>query len=150
MQLPIFPSELTAITADLGFLQQDGRVYYFHGHLPIFHHGVEDMATFRSYIAQLVVNGTATQVEVAEAFGIPVVTVKRAVKKLREEGTAGFYARRGRRRGSGSNRGVAFGGPCRRKSGDAPLHAAMAKQGSCARNHGGWCDLAESRISVRS
>ena len=97
MQLPIFPSELIAITADLGFLQQDGRVYYFHGHLPTFHHAVEDVATFRSYIAQLVVNGTATQVEVAEAFGIPVITVKRAVKKLREKGTASFYAPRGGR-----------------------------------------------------
>ena len=83
MQLPIFPSELTAITADLGLLQQDGKIYYFHGHLPTFHHGVEDVATFRSYIAQLVVNGTATQVEVAEAFGIPAITIKRAVKKLR-------------------------------------------------------------------
>jgi len=97
MQLPIFSSDLTPITADLGFLQQDGRVYYFHGQLPTFHHGVEDVATFRAYLAQLVVNGTATQVEVAQAFGLPAITVKRAVKKLREEGMAGFYApRRGR------------------------------------------------------
>src|SRR5205814_2100106 len=82
---------------DLGFLQADGRVYYFHGHLPTFHHALKDVATFRSYIAQLVVNGTATQVEVATAFGISVITVKRAVKKLREKGTAGFYAPRGGR-----------------------------------------------------
>ena len=38
MQLPIFPTEMTFTTEDLGFQQQDGVVYYFHGHLPTFRH----------------------------------------------------------------------------------------------------------------
>lgn len=97
MQLPIFPAELTAITPDVGFIRQEERIFYFHGQLPVFHHAVNDVATFRSYIAQLVVNGIATQAQIVQAFGIPAITVKRAVKKLREQGTAAFYAlRRGR------------------------------------------------------
>jgi hypothetical protein len=64
----------------LGFLAQEGVVYYFHGQVPTFRHEVGDRATFRFYIAQLVANGTATQAEIARAFGIPASTVKRAVR----------------------------------------------------------------------
>ena len=94
MQLPIFPSEMTFITEELGFQQQDGVVFYFHGHLPTFRHGVKDLATFRMYIAGLVINGTASQRQIAEAFGISAMLVQRAVKRLKEKGPGDFYARR--------------------------------------------------------
>ena len=44
--------------------------------------------------AQFCVNGNARQAEIAKVFGIPGVTVKRSVKRYREEGLRGFYARR--------------------------------------------------------
>lgn len=94
MQLPIFPTEMTFITEELGFQQRDGVVYYFHGHLPTFRHEAKDLATFRMYIAGLVVNGTASQGQIAQAFGISLGLVKRAVKRLKEQGPGGFYAER--------------------------------------------------------
>lgn len=94
MQLPIFPTEMTFITEDLGFQQRDGVVYYFHGHLPTFRHAAKDLATFRMFIAGLVVNGTAAQGQIAQAFGISLGLVKRAVKRLKEQGPGSFYAQR--------------------------------------------------------
>ena len=44
--------------------------------------------------AQFCVNGNAKQAEISAVFGIPTVTVKRSVKRYREEGLRGFYARR--------------------------------------------------------
>ncbi len=97
MQLPIFPFGVEYITNDLGFMQLDGEVTYFVGHLPVYRHAVDDLPSFRMITSQFVVTGCARQVDIARAFGIPAVNVKRAVKKYREEGPAGFYApRRGR------------------------------------------------------
>ena len=48
IQLPIFPKSCTAIDPDLAFEQRDGTVYYFNGHLPVFSHPVDDIASFAS------------------------------------------------------------------------------------------------------
>ena len=98
LQLPIFPAGITHITDELGFECRDGTVTYFTGQMPVFRHAANDQRTFRMIISQFVVNGNARQSEVARAFGIPLANVKRAVRRHREQGAAGFYApRRGRR-----------------------------------------------------
>jgi hypothetical protein len=43
VQLPIFPSNSTAITSELAFPEREGVVWYFNGHLPVFHHPAEDL-----------------------------------------------------------------------------------------------------------
>jgi DNA invertase Pin-like site-specific DNA recombinase len=91
IQLPVFPSSSTAITDELAFEQREGQVYYFNGHLPVFTHWVEDIASFRFFTSQLIANGTASQAQISRAFGVPLVTVKRACKKLRVEGAAAFF-----------------------------------------------------------
>ena len=91
IQLPIFPASSTPITGELAFEQRDGQVFYFNGHLPVFTHPVEDIASFRFFTSQLIANGSASQGQVSRAFGVPLVTVKRACKKLREEGASGFF-----------------------------------------------------------
>ena len=91
IQLPIFPASSTIITAELAFEQRDGQVYYFNGHLPVFTHPVEDIASFRFFTSQLIANGSASQSQISRAFGVPLVTVKRACKKLRTEGAAAFF-----------------------------------------------------------
>jgi transposase-like protein len=91
IQLPIFPSSSTAITPELAFQEKEGTVWYFNGHLPVFSHPVDDLGSFRFFISQLIVNGNASQSEISRAFGVPLVSVKRACKKLREEGAAGFF-----------------------------------------------------------
>jgi hypothetical protein len=91
VQLPIFPASSTALTEEVAFEQRDGTVYYFNGHLPVFSHPIDDLASFRFFTSQLIINGNASQGQVSRAFGVPLITVKRAVKKLREEGAAGFF-----------------------------------------------------------
>jgi transposase len=100
IQLPIFPAGTTKITAELAFEKRDGQVVYFNGHLPVFLHAQEDVGAFRLYTSQLIVNGTASQRHIVEAFGVPLVTVKRCVKRLREKGAGAFFKAAERRRGS--------------------------------------------------
>jgi DNA invertase Pin-like site-specific DNA recombinase len=98
LQLPIFPAGVTHITDELAFESRDGVVTYFNGQMPVFRHAVNDRRTFRMIISQFVANGNARQCEIARAFGIPLVNVKRALRRYREQGPSGFYApRRGRR-----------------------------------------------------
>ena len=93
-QLPLFPAGATQITPEIAFhyKQEDGKVYYFNGHLPVFIHDKNDLATFRFFTSQLIVNGNATQAQISRAFGVPLVTVKRYVKLYRTQGPKGFYA----------------------------------------------------------
>ncbi len=97
MQLPIFPAGFTQITNSIGFQNRDGKVAYFYGHLPVFQHDTEDVQSFRLFTSQLIVQGTVSQTEIVKAFGVPLITVKRYVKVLREEGSKGFFAERKRR-----------------------------------------------------
>jgi len=94
LQLPIFPAGSTHITPSLAFECRAGRVTYFHGQLPVFVHAEEDVRTFRMITSQFVVNGNATQADIARAFGVTAISVKRAVKTYRRQGPGGFYAPR--------------------------------------------------------
>jgi hypothetical protein len=97
IQLPIFPEGVTHITALLAFSKQDGRVTYFNGSMPVFVHDEEDVASFRMITAQFCVNGNAKQADIVRAFGVTKISLKRAVKRYREEGPKGFYKPRKRR-----------------------------------------------------
>ena len=90
---PIFPNAVVHINANLAFKKEDnGRVYYFNGHeSPLFSHAEDDMQSFKMIISQFYVNGIAKQAELVKAFGIPPITMKRAVKIFREKGPAGFF-----------------------------------------------------------
>ncbi len=91
MQLPIYPEGVTHINHLIAFEKRDGTVTYFNGHMPIFSHSENDTSTFKMITAQLCVQGTARQVEIQKAFGMPAITVKRAVKRYRDQGPKGFY-----------------------------------------------------------
>ena len=103
LQLPVFPVGATEINAHLAFERRDDQVTYFNGHLPVFTHAADDLATFRYFTTQLIVNGSATQSEIVKAFGIPLTTVKRYGRKYREEGGKAFFAPPRRREGSRLN-----------------------------------------------
>jgi len=92
--LPLFPQGVTYITAELAFCKENGQVTYFNGHMPVFIHDAEDIATFRMITSQFCVNGTAKQADITRAFGVTAISVKRAVKRYRERGPQGFYAPR--------------------------------------------------------
>jgi len=99
VQLPIFPAGTTPITPELAVACRDGQVVYFNGHLPVFTHAEADVAAFRFFTTQLIVNGTATQSQIVKAFGVPLTTVKRYVRKYREGGAPAFFAPAAPRRG---------------------------------------------------
>lgn len=90
-QLPIFPKETTPINECLAFVNQEGTVYYFNGHMPIFSHSEEELASFRMFTSQLYINGNCKQREIVEAFGVTIISVKRSVKQYREKGAASFF-----------------------------------------------------------
>jgi transposase-like protein len=100
VQLPIYPEGMKHINSELAFECREGTVYYFNGYLPVFMHERKDLATFRMFSSQLVANGSSTQAEIARAFGVPLVTVKRYCKLYREKGAAGFFVPAKRRDGS--------------------------------------------------
>jgi transposase len=97
MQLPMFPAGLTAITADVGFQCESGKVVYFYGHLPVFQHDADDVQSFRLFTSQLIERGTVRQADITQTFGVPLITVKRYSKLLREQGAKGFFAPKARR-----------------------------------------------------
>lgn len=99
LQLPIFPAGTTLITPEIAFEVHEGKVIYVYGHLPVFQHEEKDLASFRFFTSQLILNGTAGQVDVAKAFHVPLGTVKRYVKRYREEGAKRFFVEPKRRSG---------------------------------------------------
>ena len=88
LHLPLFPSGATEITAALSFCAQDSTVTYFHCGMPVFSHDKNDRASFRLITAQLHVTSGAAQAELAKAFGVSKISIKRAVKLYRSSGAA--------------------------------------------------------------
>ena len=97
IQLPLFPHGVTPVTDVLAFSKDNGRVTYFNGSMPVFSHEEDDIASFRMITAQFYVNGNATQAQIIRAFGVSKISLKRAVKRYRNEGPKGFYQPQKRR-----------------------------------------------------
>lgn len=91
VQLPLFPAGTTHLNESLAVECRDGRVTYYNGHLPVFTHARDDLAAFRLFTSQLVVNGSASQGDIRRAFGVPKVAVQRAVDRYRAGGAAAFF-----------------------------------------------------------
>ena len=98
-QLPIFPEGTTLITPELAFERRGNQVVYFNGQLPVLTHEQDDLATFRMFTTQLIVNGTASQGQIAKTFGLSLTTVKRCVKRFREGGWKAFFQAPAKRHG---------------------------------------------------
>lgn len=96
-KFPLFPTDVTPITADLAFKNENGTIIYFNFSMPVFTHPENDRNTFRMITSQFCVNGSATQSEIAKAFGVSLISVKRSVKLYREKGVKGFYMPRNTR-----------------------------------------------------
>lgn len=91
MQFPFFPSGVTYINSLLAYAKKDNTIYYFNGNMPVFQHHESDANSFKMIVSQFYLNGVVTQSEIVKAFGIPKITIKRAVKLYRTEGPAAFY-----------------------------------------------------------
>ncbi len=95
MQLPIFPEGVEPITHELAVQKGDGRVVYFNGSMPIFSHDEKDLGSFWMITSQFCVQGNCRQVDIQRVFGVKAVTMKRQVKRYREEGPKVFFRKKG-------------------------------------------------------
>lgn len=93
-RLPFFPDEIELINNHIGFQKKNGIIFYFNGAMPVFQHPEDDLSSFRLFTSQLVVNGNVRQVDLVRAFGVSSISVKRWVKKYREEGSGAFFYQR--------------------------------------------------------
>jgi len=94
--LPIIPEGASRINDLLTVVFENDSWWYFHGTFPVFHHPVEDRASFRMFTAQLVCLGACQQVDIVRTFGVSNNSVSRSVQKYRQEGAKGFFrARKG-------------------------------------------------------
>ena len=90
--IPIFTNGVVYINPNLAYKKENGQVYYFNGHeMPLFTHAENDIQSFKMIASQFCVNGHATQAQIIRAFGIPSISMKRAVKTFRTVGPSGFY-----------------------------------------------------------
>lgn len=97
--LPLFSNGVAHISDNLAYKKEGDQVFYFNGHLmPIFVHHKGDVQSFKMILAQFAVNGIASQAEINRAFGLPPITMKRAVKTYRMEGPKGFFIKKSPKR----------------------------------------------------
>lgn len=89
--LPLFSPEVTRINNLVGFVRRNGMMCYFNYLMPIYHHRVEDMASFKVFLCQLILIGNATPLQIKRAFGLASKELKRWLKQYKQEGPAGFY-----------------------------------------------------------
>jgi transposase len=94
VQLPIFPSGVKYINANIGVKTQEDNVYYFNGSMSIYKHHKDDYQSFRFITSQMIELGNARQVEVKAAFEVSIESVKRWTKVYREKGPDGFFGKK--------------------------------------------------------
>ena len=95
--LPMIPAGASRISDLVSVVRENGEWTYFCGVQPVFRHSEEDQRSFRMFTAQLVCQGACQQVDILRTFGVSKNSVKRSVKKYREEGIASFYGARKKR-----------------------------------------------------
>jgi hypothetical protein len=106
LQLPIFPAGSKNLTNEIAVECEGERVVYTHGTMPMFQHEKRDIRTFRMFTSQLINMGSARQGDIVKTFGVPLPTVKRYLKLLREQGSEVFFAEPKRRSASVLNGAV--------------------------------------------
>jgi len=109
-QLPFFPDDVTYINSEIGVKQIDNNIIYFTGAMPIYFHRKDDYQSFRFITSQIICLDNAKQVEIVNAFKVSKESVKRWVKKYREQGGNGFFGtRKGVRKGHVLNKDALAG-----------------------------------------
>lgn len=101
--LPLFLDGVQEINELSSYRRIEGYVFYYHGAFPIFNHAIDDLNSFRLITSQLIANGVCRNMDIQKAFGVPKISVCRALKKFNECGSKGFFEKRGVRGGSVMN-----------------------------------------------
>src|ERR1035438_2253955 len=91
LQRPIFPAESKCIADGYSVECRDKQVVYFSSLMPIFQHAEDDLRSFRMFTSLLIVMDVVRQVDIVKVFGVPLPTVKRYLKLLRDHGQEAFF-----------------------------------------------------------
>ena len=94
LRVPLFPREAKRLGEHMSVLLKDSVVWYYHYDLPVFSHAESDLASFRMFTSTLCDNGRCKLVDVEQTFSVSAISVKRALKQLREQGPKSFFAPR--------------------------------------------------------
>lgn len=94
LQLPLFPADATGLGSQYSVMQRGEQVWYFVYDMPVFSHGVDDVASFRMFTSSLCDQGHCKLVEVERVFNVSAISVKRALKQFREEGIGSFFVKK--------------------------------------------------------
>lgn len=97
LQRPIFPSGSKEIAEGYSVECRDKQVVYFCGLMPVFQHAEDDLQSFRMFTSQLLDMNAVRQADIVNTFGVPLATVKRYLKLLRDYGKKAFFAEPKRR-----------------------------------------------------
>ena len=92
--LSLSPPEAVPIASCFSLATQDGTTTYFSNLLPFESHTADDVRSKHLRMARFHVTAGIGQGALADAFGVSRSTVKRAVKRYREQGADGFFERR--------------------------------------------------------
>lgn len=92
LNLPVYPTESTMISAHLGVYEKGGIVQYIANGLPIHSHKKDDLNTFRYITSNFIVQGLCKKRQVVRCFQVSESSVHRWYKKLVEEGESAFYS----------------------------------------------------------
>jgi hypothetical protein len=94
LHVPIFPANSVHVGERVSVVKRDGVVWYFHYDMPIFSHAETDLASFRLFTSSLCDSGQCKLVDIERAFSVSAISVKRALKQYRTEGTKSFFVSR--------------------------------------------------------
>jgi transposase len=97
LQRPVFPAESKCIAQGYSVECRGKQVVYFANLLPVFQHAEDDLRSFRMFTSQLIDMDAVRQVDIVDTFGVPLPTVKRYLKLLRDHGQEAFFAQAKRR-----------------------------------------------------
>ena len=92
--LPLFTDDMTILNFHISVQKLHGKVYYFNGCLPFYHHREEDRDSFKNIVCQMISNGTATRNEISRTFHIPPRSISRWLDTFDKEGSGCFFRKK--------------------------------------------------------
>ena len=92
--LPLFTSDMTIINLHAGVQKRNGKVYYFDGCFPFYHHRDDDRESFKHVVCQMLSNSRATRAEISKAFHIPARSISRWMDTFEKEGEGCFFRKK--------------------------------------------------------
>ena len=92
--LPLYTDDMTLINIHVGVQKRDGKVYYFTGSLPFYHHREGDRDSFKHIVCQLLSNGKVTRSQISKAFNIPTRSISRWMETFTKEGEGCFFRKK--------------------------------------------------------